>query len=95
MAWGVDNQTLYYSDAHTKVISKCDYNLREVDVTNCETLFDVAEKIDESSIPGGMATDLNGHLWFVVSGDAGKVLEINPETGDIVTEIGKVKIELK
>ena len=44
MAWGIDNQTLYYSDAHTKVISKCDYNLREVDVTNCETLFDVTER---------------------------------------------------
>ena len=87
MAWG--NETLYVGDKHTKNITQCDYDYMATDVTNCETLLDIGEVLGEAATPGGMAVDENGHLWVAISGEKGAVIEIDPESGEIISTIGK------
>ena len=62
MAWSTDNTTLYFADGHTKNITKCAYDSRKVDVSNCETLFNVVEEISATAVPHGMAMDENIHF---------------------------------
>ena len=43
--------------------------------------------IHEDAEPRGLATDTSDHLWVAVAnvGDNGAVLEINPETQEVVS----------
>jgi len=88
MAWGIDNSTLYFADSHTKNITKCDYDSRKIDVSNCETLLNVGDEISATATPKGMATDENGHIWVTVADkEQGAVVEIDPETGTVISTI--------
>ena len=91
MSWGTDNQTLFYADGHTRDITKCNYNLYDPDVSNCETIFSVTDEVAESAIPKGLATDENNHIWLAVANneDKGSILEINPDTKSIISSIGR------
>ena len=41
-----------------------------------------------------MVTDENGHLWVAASSnEAGKIIEINPDTHAKISDIGKSKLE--
>ena len=91
MSWSLDNSTLYFADGHTKNISKCGYDSLNIDVSNCETLLNVGEEVSETAVPKGMATDENGHIWVAVAdSEKGAIIEIDPETGDTISLIGKL-----
>ena len=89
MAWSTDNSTLYFADGHTKNITKCVYDTKEFDVSNCETMVNVVEEISATAIPQGMATDENSHVWVALSDkEKGSIIEIDPETNTVISTIG-------
>ena len=90
MAWSTDNSTLFFADGHTKNITKCEYDSWKVDVSNCETMLNVADEVSATATPGGMATDENGHVWVAIADkDKGAVIEIDPETNTVISTIGQ------
>ena len=89
LAFSPDNATLYLSDVHTGNITACSYSLVGPDVSDCGTVYSVT-----AGRPGGLATDTAGHLWLTVAWEAGagSLLEINPETGALISKIGQFTI---
>ena len=96
MAWSVDNSSLFLSDGHTRAVTKCDYNLHNPDVSDCQTILTVTEEMSSTAVPKGIATDENNHIWVVVANNDGKgaVLEIDPETSNIISTIGRAFIPI-
>ena len=91
MAWSPDNSTLYFSDGHTRNITKCMYDMDVADASNCSTILNVKEDIFETAVPQGIATDENNHIWVAVAENDGKgaIIEIDPESNKIISTIGK------
>ena len=92
MSWSTDNSSLFFSDGHSRNISHCSYSLVDPDVSSCETLLTVSEELASTAVPMGLATDENNHVWVAVANNDGKgaVLEIDPETSNIISNIGKI-----
>lgn len=98
MAWSIDNATVFLSDAHSRNVTKCSYSMeyirgvqKEMDATNCSTLVHLPETgMAGEARPKGLAMDSSGHLWLAVeqNGGRGAILEINPDTGSVVSTIG-------
>ena len=98
MAWSIDNATVFLSDAHSRNVTKCSYSMeyirgvqKEMDATNCSTLVHLPDTdMAAEARPKGLAMDSSGHLWLAVekNGERGAILEINPDTGSIVSTIG-------
>ena len=64
---------------------------KEMDATNCSTLVHLPETgMAGEARPKGLAMDSSGHLWLAVeqNGGRGAILEINPDTGSVVSTIG-------
>ena len=60
-------------------------------MSNCETLINVGEEVSGTAVPKGMATDENGHIWVAVADrEKGAIIEIDPETQDIISLIGQL-----
>ena len=89
MAWGLDNSTLFFADRHTRNITKCVYDDKKADVSNCETILNISDEVSETATPGGLAVDENNHIWVAVTDNAGAVIEIDPETRSIISTIGE------
>merc|ERR1719317_1793912 len=89
MAWSTDNTTLYFSDGHTANITKCVYDMYKADASDCSTILNMKEVLGETAVPQGLATDENGHVWVAVAKVDGKgaVLEIEPDSADIISTI--------
>lgn len=89
MAWSVDNSSLFISDGHTRAVTKCDYNLRNPDVSDCQTILTIIEEMSSTAVPKGIATDENNHIWVAVANNDGKgaIMEIDPETSNIISTI--------
>ena len=48
--------------------------------------------LDDGLVPKGLVADVNGHLWFgATNSEEGFVVEINPETKQVISKIGKIK----
>ena len=63
----------------------------EMDATNCSTLVHLPDTdMAGEARPKGLAMDSSGHLWMAVEQNGGKgaILEINPDTGTVVSTIG-------
>ena len=65
------------------------------DVSDCAELMSLAD-VHEDAEPRGLATDTSDHLWVAVAnvGDNGAVLEINPETQEVVSTFGEKKFQI-
>lgn len=98
MAWSIDNATVFLSDGHSRNVTKCSYSMeyirgvqKEMDATNCSTLVHLPDtEMAAEARPRGLAVDSSGHLWLAVeqNGERGAILEINPDTGSVVSTIG-------
>ena len=75
-----------------RAIYKCSYRNSIGDVSDCAELMSLAD-IHEDAEPRGLATDTSDHLWVAVAnvGDNGAVLEINPETQEVVSTFGEFR----
>lgn len=78
-----------------RIIYKCSYSNSIGDVSDCAELMSLAD-VHEDAEPRGLATDTSDHLWVAVAnvGDSGAVLEINPETQEVVSTFGKQKFQI-
>ena len=94
MAWSPDNSTLYFTDGHTRNISKCAYDVDEGDAINCTTILNVKDDMFETAVPHGIATDENNHIWVAVAENDGKgaVIEIDPETNKIISILQGLRV---
>ena len=98
MAWSPDNATVFLSDGHSRNVTKCSYSMEyirgvqnEMDATNCSTLVHLPDTdMAGEARPKGLAMDSSGQLWMAVEQNGGKgaILEINPDTGSVVSTIG-------
>ena len=89
MAWSTDNSALFFADGHTKNITKCFYDSAKFDVSDCETILNVAESVSATASPRGMATDEHNHVWVAIADrEKGLVIEIDPETFTIISTVG-------
>ena len=80
--------------AFLRIIYKCSYSNSVGDVSDCAELMSL-EDVHEDAEPRGLATDTSDHLWVAVAnvGDNGAVLEINPETQEVVSTFGEKKFQ--
>ena len=78
-----------------RIIYKCSYSNSIGDVSDCAELVSLAD-VHEDAEPRGLATDTSDHLWVAVAnvGDSGAVLEINPETQEVVSTFGEKKFQM-
>ena len=63
-------------------------------MSSCMTLLTVSKELASTAVPMGLATDENNHAWVAVANNDGKgtVLEIDPETSNIISNIGRLFI---
>ena len=83
MVWNDDNTKFYFIDSLTYEIHQYDYDITSGDIQNEKVAVSVDKKI---GLPDGMAIDSENHLWVALF-DGGKVIRINPETGETVFKV--------
>ncbi len=83
MAWNHDNNQFFFIDSPTGTIFTFDYDDKSGMISNRRTVRQIAEA--EGS-PDGMTIDEEDGLWVALYG-SGKVIRIDPESGDTLHEI--------
>ena len=66
---------------------------KEMDATNCSTLVHLSDTgMASEARPRGLAIDQDNHLWLAVEQNEGQgaILEINTDTGAVVSTIGNL-----
>ncbi|MCH5584441.1 SMP-30/gluconolactonase/LRE family protein [Shimazuella sp. AN120528] len=63
ITWNPDSSIMYFIDSMTKKVMAFDYNLATAEMYNPRV---VAKFKDESSMPDGMTSDVEGMLWIAV-----------------------------
>ncbi len=83
LAWSSDCKKFYFIDSLTYEIHQYDYDITTGDIQNKKIITTIEKEI---GLPDGMTIDNDNHLWVALFG-GGKVIRINPETGDTVFEV--------
>lgn len=83
MAWSKDNSRFYYVDSLTYEIQEYDYDIKTGDIRFRKIVANISQS---SGLPDGMTIDDDDHLWVALF-DGGRVIRINPETGETVFEV--------
>jgi len=89
MAWSVEGDSLFYADGVNKAVYKCNYDQKKFNASDCSELFNVGQEIHEDAEPMGLAVDTSDHVWLLIGNneDKGALIELDPETGSIVSNI--------
>lgn len=90
VSFSPDNSTMYVVDSAFRNLVKMDYNLNDgyVGSTINTTSFTDILSPGSESVPNGLATDENGHLWIGLTGkENGLLIELDPATDKIVSQI--------
>lgn len=83
LAWNDDNTKFYYIDSPTKKIFSFDFDLEKGKINNRKVAVDLS---NQNGVPDGMSIDSKGNLWVAMFG-GGKVLNVDPNTGEIIDSI--------
>ncbi len=83
LVWSGDSTHFYFIDSMTHQVHQYDYDLITGDITNKKVVATIEK---DRGYPDGMAIDSEDHLWVALF-DGGKVIRINPETGETVFEV--------
>ena len=77
-----------------RAVYKCNYDQKKFNASDCSELFNVGQEIHEDAEPMGLAVDTSDHVWLLIGNneDKGALIELDPETGSIVSNIGIVYI---
>ncbi len=81
LVWNQSQSVFYYIDSITFSVDAYDYQPETGAISNKRSIKSFTE-----GLPDGMAIDQEDFLWVAVWG-AGKVVRINPHTGETVYEI--------
>jgi len=83
LVWNGDHTKFYFIDSATYQIHQYDYDMQTGNIRNKKVAATIAK---ETGLPDGMAIDSEDHLWVALF-DGGKVVRINPQTGETVFEV--------
>ncbi|KAJ8723564.1 hypothetical protein PYW08_003476 [Mythimna loreyi] len=85
LAWDLRRKAMYYVDSWEWKIRRYDYDVKTGAISNLTYIFDF-KKNNVEGFPDGMTIDKNGNLW-VACFEGGKVIKVNPRTGDMLQEV--------
>ncbi|XP_034950944.1 regucalcin-like isoform X2 [Chelonus insularis] len=83
LVWNHANDTFYYIDSPQKKVFVFDYDNESGNISNQRTLFDFV-KYNITGVPDGMTIDSTGNLWVADNLGNGKVLQIDPSSGELL-----------
>jgi len=83
LAWSTAGDKFYFIDSIAKCVYRFEYNSASGDLANRQ----IVRKIPGDTIlPDGMTIDTEGFLWIALF-NSGKVIRIDPESGETVFEV--------
>lgn len=83
MAWNIPGGKFYFIDSIAKCVYVFDYHFASGTITNRQI---VRQFSGDTILPDGMTIDTEGFLWVALF-NAGKVIRMDPETGETVFEV--------
>ncbi|MCU7552220.1 SMP-30/gluconolactonase/LRE family protein [Chitinophagaceae bacterium LB-8] len=83
LAWNSDCKKFYFIDSLTYEIHQYDYDIDTGAIQNKKVIATIEK---ETGLPDGMTIDSDDYLWVALF-DGGKVIRINPQTGETVFEV--------
>lgn len=83
MAWNTDEGLFYYIDSPEREICAFDYEPETGEISNRRVIRKMEEK---DGLPDGMTIDTDNKLWVAMY-DGGKVIRLDPATGDTLSAI--------
>ena len=85
ICWDQEKKLMYYIDTPTQKVTVYDYDLANGKIENSRTAVDFTKFGIEGS-PDGMTMDVEGMLWVAMC-HGGAVLQINPDTGELLRKV--------
>jgi sugar lactone lactonase YvrE len=83
MAWNRKGDKFFFIDTPTRKVQAFDYDNASGEISN---LVLVKRLDEEEGFPDGMTIDREGALWIALY-DGGKVIRIDPDSGEILFEV--------
>lgn len=83
LAWNIPRGKFYFIDSIAKCVYVFNYNSISGDITDQQI---VRRFSGDTILPDGMTIDTEGFLWIALF-NAGKVIRIDPETGETAFEV--------
>ncbi|KAF2000642.1 SGL-domain-containing protein [Amniculicola lignicola CBS 123094] len=83
--WNKEDNTMYFADSPSRVISAFDYDPATGAVSNQRPFFRIPDAYGPDAVPDGHCLDEEGYMWTAVHG-AGVVLRVSPQ-GELVAEV--------
>ncbi|CAG2179188.1 unnamed protein product, partial [Oppiella nova] len=85
MTWPKDQKKMFVNDSQGRKIYVFDFDLEKGTLSNKKVLVDCNNSTDwtVNDHPDGLTIDITDHLW-AASDYAGRVVKIDPNTGDVV-----------
>lgn len=84
MDWSRDDKTFYHVDTIARTVSAYDFEVSSGEIGNRREILRFPEG---RQLPDGLTVDAAGFLWIAVF-NGGKVIRIDPETGEVNFEVG-------
>ena len=85
ICWDQEKKLMYYIDTPTQKVTVYDYDLASGKIENSRIAVDFTKFGIEGS-PDGMTMDVEGMLWVAMC-HGGAVLQINPDTGELLRKV--------
>jgi sugar lactone lactonase YvrE len=85
ICWDQEKKLMYYIDTPTQKVTVYDYDLANGKIENSRIAVDFTKFGIEGS-PDGMTMDVEGMLWVAMC-HGGAVLQINPDTGELLRKV--------
>ena len=85
ICWNQEKKLMYYIDTPTQKVTVYDYDLESGKIENPRVSVDFTKFGVEGS-PDGMTMDIEGMLWVAMC-HGGAVLQINPDTGELMRKV--------
>jgi sugar lactone lactonase YvrE len=83
LAWNQTQDKFHFIDSISYSVDTYDFSPKSGEINNKQSLRKFSKK---DGLPDGMTIDSEDHIWVALFG-GGKVIRLNPETGETVFEI--------
>ncbi|XP_077546638.1 regucalcin-like [Haemaphysalis longicornis] len=88
MTWSPDNRSMFFVDSYSRIVYSFGFDASSGTLSNKQVFvdFNVRDEYKDCGLPDGMTVDSNSKLWLACW-DAGRVINIDPETGKLLRSI--------